>query len=157
MRLARSLVVAGFLVVSSAAGAQGVHVGQDDVPPALARTLMGPDAIVGLSTTSVDQVRRVPWNLIDHVGVGPVFGPGVKTDANPTIGLNGLKECVELAPKPVVAIGGVSQAGAADCIAMGAAGVAVVSAIAGREDPRAAAADLRRIVDDALARRKVPR
>ncbi len=139
--------------IALAAGAQGVHVGQDDIPAALARALMGPEAIVGLSTTSAAQVSRVAWDVVDHIGVGPVFGPGVKSDANPVIGLAGLRDCVALARKPVVAIGGVSLAGAADCIAAGAAGVAVVSAIAGQDDPRAAAADLRRVVDGALATR----
>lgn len=139
--------------IALAAGAAGVHVGQDDVPPALARAIMGPEAIIGLSITDAAQIASVDENCVDHLGVGPVFGPGVKSDAKPAMGLAGLAGCVRLARLPVVAIGAVSLANAAECIAAGAAGVAVVSAIAGQPDPTAAAQALRMRIDAALQTR----
>ncbi|WP_342358427.1 thiamine phosphate synthase [Terrarubrum flagellatum] len=139
--------------IARAAGAWGVHVGQDDIPTAAAREIMGADAIVGLSITSEAEMRAAPFDLVDHLGVGPVFGAGVKTDASPTIGLDGLRACAALSRKPVVAIGGVNASNAAACVAHGADGVAVVSAIAGQPDPKAAAAALRKTVDEALAMR----
>lgn len=140
--------------IARAAGAAGVHVGQDDAPVEIARAIMGPDAIIGLSITDPAQLAAVPEGLVDHFGVGPVFGAGVKTDAKPTIGLDGLRACVALARRPIVAIGGIGLANAPSCIEAGAAGVAVVSSIAAHSDPTAAATDLRRAVDDALARRR---
>lgn len=139
--------------IAHAAGAAGVHVGQDDAPPGIAREIMGPGAIIGLSVTQPSQISAIPHGIVDHLGVGPVFGPGVKSDAKPAIGLDGLRACVALARKPVVAIGGVGLGNAAACVEAGADGVAVVSAIAAQTDPQAAAAALRGVVDEALARR----
>ncbi|MET0606049.1 MAG: thiamine phosphate synthase [Beijerinckiaceae bacterium] len=139
--------------IALAADAQGVHVGQDDIPVEEARAIVGRDALVGLSITKAEQIYRVPWGLVDHLGVGPVFGPGVKTNAKPAIGLEGMRASVAISRRPVVAIGGVSHDNAASCIAAGAAGVAVVSAIAAQSDPRLAAENLRSIVDAALSAR----
>lgn len=139
--------------IARAAGAAGVHVGQDDAPPEVARAVMGPDAIIGLSVTDPAQMAAIRNDVVDHIGVGPVFGAGVKTDAKPAIGLDGLRACVAAARQPVVAIGGVTLANAGACVAAGAAGVAVVSAIAAEPDPCLAAKEMRLVVDEALARR----
>jgi len=139
--------------VALAVGAAGVHVGQDDLPVEAVRRLMGPDAIVGLSVTNRAELDRVPWELVDHVGVGPIVSRGVKPDAAEPMGLAGLKALAGAARKPMVAIGGIDLVSAADCIAAGADGVAVVSAIAGADDPEAAARRLRAAVDGALAAR----
>jgi thiamine-phosphate pyrophosphorylase len=136
--------------VALAVGAAGVHVGQDDLPPAAARAILGPDAVIGFSITDVAEMADVPWDLIDHVGVGPVVSKGVKPDAAPPMGFAGLEACVRLSRRPVVAIGGMDAASAAPSIRAGAEGVAVVAAIAGASDPEAAARTIRRAVDDAL-------
>jgi thiamine-phosphate pyrophosphorylase len=136
--------------IAFAIGAAGVHIGQDDLPPEAARRLLGPDAIIGLSVTHLSEMARVPWGLIDHVGVGPVISRGVKPDAAAPMGLEALSACVMASLKPVVAIGGIGLANAAECIAAGAAGVAVVAAISGTHDPEVAARDLRHAVDQAL-------
>ncbi|MBN9063240.1 MAG: thiamine-phosphate diphosphorylase [Rhizobiales bacterium 65-9] len=141
--------------IARAAGAAGVHVGQDDAPAEVARAIMGPDAVIGLSITDPSQIADTPDDVVDHLGVGPVFGGGVKTDAKPAIGLDGLRACVAATRKPVVAIGGVTLANARDCVAAGAAGVAVVSAIAAQTDPGLAARELLRAVDEALVRRRM--
>ncbi|MGL4439193.1 MAG: thiamine phosphate synthase [Bosea sp. (in: a-proteobacteria)] len=139
--------------IALAIGAAGVHVGQDDMPPDMVRALLGPDAIIGLSVTNVVQMQHVPWGLIDHVGVGPVISKGVKPDAAEPMGLNGLRACVNASHKPIVAIGGIGLKNAAACIAAGADGVAVVAALAGADDPEAAARALRAMIDEALAYR----
>jgi thiamine-phosphate pyrophosphorylase len=140
--------------VAHAVGAAGVHIGQGDLPPAAARAILGPDAIIGLSITDPSEMAHVPWDVVDHVGVGPVISKGVKPDATEPIGLEGLSACVRLSRRPVVAIGGMSAETVAPCLAAGADGIAVVAAIAGAADPEAAARDIRQRLDAALLARQ---
>ncbi len=128
--------------VALAAGADGTHVGQQDMPVALARQLLGPAAIIGLSITELGQVRDRDVELADYLGVGPVLAQSTKLDATPPLGLDGLAEVRRATGKPIVAIGGVSAANADAVRSAGADGIAVVSAIMGADDPRAAAAAL---------------
>ena len=128
--------------VALAAGAGGAHVGQQDMPLALARQLLGPAAIIGLSITELGQVRDRDVELADYLGVGPIFAQSTKLDATPPLGLDGLAEVRRASSKPIVAIGGVSAANADAVRSAGADGIAVVSAIMGADDPRAAAAAL---------------
>jgi thiamine-phosphate pyrophosphorylase len=128
--------------VALAAGADGAHVGQQDMPVALARQLLGPAAIIGLSITELGQVRDRDVELADYIGVGPIFAQSTKLDATPPLGLDGLAEVRRASSKPIVAIGGVSAANADAVRSAGADGIAVVSAIMGADDPRAAAAAL---------------
>lgn len=137
--------------VALAVGAAGVHVGQGDLPPTVARAILGPDAIIGLSITHPDELAHVPWDVVDHLGVGPVVSRGVKPDATEPMGIAGLAACIRLSRRPVVAIGGMSVEAVAPALAAGAAGVAVVAAIAGTDDPEAAARLLRTTVDAARA------
>jgi thiamine-phosphate pyrophosphorylase len=139
--------------VALAAEADGVHVGQGDLPPAAARAILGEDALIGLSITDSSQMAAVPWDVIDHLGVGPVVSKGVKPDAAEPMGFAGLAACAAFARKPVVAIGGMTLESAAGAIAAGADGLAVVAAIAGAADPRQAAAALRKAIDEALSSR----
>ena len=135
--------------VALAVGAAGVHVGQGDLPPIVARAILGPHAIIGLSITHPDEMAHVPWDVVDHLGVGPVVSRGVKPDATEPMGFAGLAACIRLSRRPVVAIGGMSAAAVAPALAAGADGVAVVAAIAGTDDPEAAARALRAAVDAA--------
>ena len=128
--------------VALAAGADGAHVGQQDMPVALARQLLGPAAIIGLSITELGQVHDRDVELADYLGVGPIFAQSTKLDATPPLGLDGLAEVRRASSKPIVAIGGVSAANADAVRSAGADGIAVVSAIMGADDPRAAAAAL---------------
>jgi thiamine-phosphate pyrophosphorylase len=128
--------------VALAAGADGAHVGQQDMPVALVRQLLGPAAIIGLSITELGQVRDRDVELADYLGVGPIFAQSTKLDATLPLGLDGLAEVRRATGKPIVAIGGVSAANAAAVRSAGADGIAVVSAIMGADDPRAAAAAL---------------
>ncbi len=129
--------------VALAVGAEGVHLGQEDLPPQAARAILGAAAIIGLSITDAVQMKDVPWDLVDHLGIGPVLSKGVKPDAAEPMGLQGLASCVRLSRKPVVAIGGMTVEAVPDVIATGAEGLAVVVAIAGADDPEDAAAAFR--------------
>jgi thiamine-phosphate pyrophosphorylase len=144
--------------VALAAEADGVHIGQDDMTPADARLLLGRTAIIGLSLSTVEQAQAAPLDLIDYVGVGAVFPTGSKADAKTPIGVGGLRAIVQAvrarAPKfPICGISGINAGNAADVIAAGADGVAVISALSLASDPALAAQDLRAVVDRALAQR----
>ena len=128
--------------VALAAGADGAHVGQQDMPVALARQLLGPAAIIGLSITQLGDVRDPDLALADYLGVGPIFAQSTKLDATLPLGLAGLAQVRRATGKPIVAIGGVSATNAGAVRSAGADGVAVVSAIMGADDPMAAAAAL---------------
>jgi thiamine-phosphate pyrophosphorylase len=141
--------------VALASGADGVHMGQTDMAVEDARRLLGRDAIVGLSIKTVAQAEAAPIDLLDYVGVGGVFATSSKDNPNPPIGTGGLARIVAAfrrrAPKfPICGIAGIDASNAADTIAAGADGIAVISALSLECDPQAAAQDLRGIVDTAL-------
>ena len=135
--------------VAKAAGADGVHLGQDDLDAARARAILGPDGLIGVSAGTAEEAARVDRSLADYVGIGSVYATATKPDAGPPIGIAGLAALAStLAPLPVVAIGGIGLREAAEVMAGGAAdGIAVVSAICGAQDPEAAARTLRREID----------
>ncbi len=125
--------------VAVAVGADGLHVGQTDLPAEAARALLGPDAVIGLSITAIDQARGADVRYADYLGVGPIFPSGTKPDATPPLSLAGLTAVRAMSRLPIVAIGGVAESNAAAAIAAGADGIAVVSAIMGAADPEKAA------------------
>lgn len=132
--------------VAAASGADGVHVGQQDLPVESARALLGPDSFVGLSIQRPEQLaalRDLRAGVVDYLGAGPVLPQHTKTDAAEPMGLDTLATLVREAPVPVVAIGGIDADNAASVRATGVAGIAVVSAICGAPDPAAAARVLR--------------
>ncbi len=133
------LIINDHVEVAAAVGADGLHVGQSDLPAEAARFLLGPNAIIGLSITAIDQVGKRDAGFVDYLGVGPIFATPTKPDAAAPMGLEGLAAVRAMSTLPIVAIGGISQANAAQAIAAGADGIAVVSAIMGAADPEAAA------------------
>ncbi|MBL8488366.1 MAG: thiamine phosphate synthase [Rhodocyclaceae bacterium] len=137
------LIINDRLDIALAAGADGVHVGQSDMPPAEVRRWM-PGGIVGLSVESADDVEAALESgvRLDYLGVSPVFATPTKTDAAPPLGLAGLAGIRALTRLPLVAIGGIGPANAADVLAAGADGLAVVSAICAAADPELAARGL---------------
>ncbi len=137
--------------VALAAGADGVHVGQDDMHPADVRALVGPRAIVGLSVTGEDEARAAAGLPVNYLGAGPVFATTTKKDAGAPQGLAGLGRMVALAEVPVVAIGAITVENAGAVMATGVAGVAVVSAVCSAPDPCAAARELAAMVRAARA------
>jgi thiamine-phosphate pyrophosphorylase len=144
--------------VALAAEADGVHIGQDDMAPNDARLLLGRGAIIGLSIKTVEQAKLAPLNLLDYVAIGGVYGTTSKDNTAAPIGIDGLRTIVGAirarAPHyPICAIAGINSGNAADVIAAGADGVAVISALSLAPDPAVAAQDLRALVDSGLAQR----
>jgi len=140
------LVVNDRVSVAAALGAH-LHIGQEDGDPAAARAAIGPDALLGLSVTRAAEMATVDGRIVDYVGLGPVFVTGTKADAAAPLGLDGFRAIAARLAVPSVAIGGIDAENAAAVIDAGAGGIAVVSAICAADDPRAAAAALRRAVD----------
>jgi thiamine-phosphate pyrophosphorylase len=130
------------LDVALAVEADGLHIGQDDLPAARARHLLGPDKILGLSVTRQADLATIDPQLVDYVGLGPVFATSTKPDAAPPLGLDDFRHLRAAIALPVVAIGGIDLQRAAAVIAAGADGLAVVSAICAAADPTAAAIEL---------------
>lgn len=130
------------VLLARAVGADGVHVGQEDAPPWQARRIMGSQAIIGVSVSTLTELARTDLAACDYIGAGPTFPTGTKIDAKAVQGLSGLLDVVNRSPLPVVAIGGIGPANAQDCFAHGAAGVAVISCITRVADPVHAAARL---------------
>ncbi len=144
--------------VALAAKADGVHVGWDDIEPADARRLMGPDAIIGLSIKSMEEAAAAPLELLDYVAIGAVFATTSKDDAATPIGTAGLRGLVAAIRArrpgmPICAISGIDAGNAAQVVEAGADGVAVISALSMAKDPAAAASSLRGVVDAALKQR----
>jgi thiamine-phosphate pyrophosphorylase len=144
--------------VALAAGADGVHVGQDDMPAADARRLLGPAAVIGLSVKTVEQAETVPLAVLDYVCVGGVFATTSKDNVAAPIGVAGLKAILAVLRGrdrkfPVGAIAGIDETNAGEVVAAGADGVAVISALSLASDPTGAAARLRGIVERSLRAR----
>ncbi|MDI9584905.1 MAG: thiamine phosphate synthase [Acidobacteriota bacterium] len=137
--------------VALAVDADGVHVGQEDVPAGLVRKLIGPDKILGVTAHDRSELERAVADGADYVGSNAVFGTPTKSDIRPPIGPEGLRERYADSPVPVVAIGGIDHRNAAEVIRAGADGVAVVRAIMAASDPEQAARELVEIVRASLA------
>ena len=127
------------LDVALAVDADGLHVGQDDMPVEAARRLIGPGKFIGLSITAVDQVLRPDAAAADYLGVGPIYLQQTKVDAAAPLGVDGLRRIRAMTGKPIVAIGGLTPDNSAPVLAAGADGLAVVSAIVAAADPEATA------------------
>jgi thiamine-phosphate pyrophosphorylase len=139
VRMGAQLIVNDRAEIARLAGAAGVHVGQDDLPPAAARRIVGARCIVGVSTHTIAQLDAAVREPVDYVAIGPVFGTASKTTGYDAVGIEMVKMAVERA-KPrglqVVAIGGITLERAADVIRAGADSVAVISDLLSTGDPR---------------------
>jgi thiamine-phosphate pyrophosphorylase len=149
------LVVNDRVDVALVAGADGVHLGQEDMRVEDARRLLGPGAIIGLSIKTVALANAAPLEQLDYVGVGGVYATTSKDNPDRPIGIAGLRDIVAAfrackRDLPVCGIAGIDATNAGPVIAAGADGVAVISALSMRPDPQAAARELRRVVDAAL-------
>jgi thiamine-phosphate pyrophosphorylase len=116
-------------------GADGVHVGQDDVSVEQARTILGPDRWVGVSTHNRQQFERAVASSADYVAIGPIFATTSKLNPDPVVGIELLRQLRPLTQKPIVAIGGIRLDRAAEVIEAGADSVAVISDILGAPNP----------------------
>jgi thiamine-phosphate diphosphorylase len=128
--------------------ADGVHVGQDDIDPAEARRVMGPDAIIGLSTHSREQIEAAGSQPVDYISVGPIWETPTK-EGRPATGLELIRTAAEIDPVPWFAIGGIDPGNVDEVVAAGAERLCVVRAIRDADDPRTATTALFEAVDPA--------
>jgi thiamine-phosphate pyrophosphorylase len=110
-------------------GFDGVHIGQEDMPPALARDLIGPDLVLGVSTHNAEQLSVADRTTADYLAIGPVFATTTKQNPDPVVGLEGVRLARSLTPKPLVAIGGIMLANCRAVREAGADSIAIISAI----------------------------
>lgn len=141
------LIINDRVDVALAVDADGVHIGQSDMPYEDARRLLGPDKIIGLSVENMNDLRKANELDVDYVGISPVYGTPTKTDTAEPFGLEGLRRAVGLSAHPTVAIGGMNASTIGEVFEAGADGVAVVSAICSAASPRQAAAELATIAN----------
>jgi len=147
--------------VALVAGADGVHVGQDDMPAADARRLLGPSAVIGLSVKTLAEAEAAPLAALDYVCVGGVFVTTSKDNVATPIGIAGLRQLLAALRArardfPIGAIAGIDETNAGEVVSAGADGVAVISALSLASDPAGAAQRLRGIVDRSLRARSAP-
>ena len=135
--------------VAYLAGADGVHVGQDDLDVEQARKVIGPDRWVGVSTHNLEQFEKAAASSADYIAVGPVFQTSSKANPDPVVGTDLLRRVRALSEKPIVAIGGITLDRAAEVLEAGADSVAVISDILKSKDPAAMASEFIRRLDSA--------
>ena len=127
-----------------AAGFDGVHVGQDDLPVDAVRRIVGPAMIIGTSTHNPEQLRVADQTDADYLAIGPVFATASKANPDPVVGLEGVRLARSLTTKPLVAIGGITRANCLSVLNAGADSVAVISDLV--NNPRASAEEFLRIL-----------
>ncbi|MBN8952879.1 MULTISPECIES: thiamine phosphate synthase [unclassified Rhizobium] len=143
------LIVNDNVEAAIAIGADGLHIGQEDMNAADARRMIGPDMILGLSVETKALASAIDADIVDYAGIGPVFATPTKPDHKQPIGFEGLARIIKLCPVPAVAIGGLKPEHAADALSAGADGLAVVSAICGQPNPEAATALIAKAIKEA--------
>ena len=143
------LIINDRVDVAQAIGADGVHLGQTDMPLTMAKDILKGSMIIGISVESLEDAIRAEKDGADYIGISPIFATPTKTDTSPPLGLERLKEISGAVSLPKVAIGGLNKENAGEVILNGANGIAVVSAIVSADDSRKAAKELSYIVKQA--------
>jgi thiamine-phosphate pyrophosphorylase len=135
--------------VALAAGARGVHVGTDDIPPTAVRTFAGAALEIGVSVGDLAEAEAASQAPVDYWSIGSVFATATKPDAGAAIGTAGFRHLAALAPAgiPTIAIGGITSENAAEILEAGAHGIAVSQAVFAADDVRAATRQLRAVID----------
>jgi thiamine-phosphate pyrophosphorylase len=142
-----ALVINDRIDIALACGAQGVHLGQSDLPVEVARRLLPPEVFIGWSVETMDDVAHAADLPVDYIGVSPIFATPTKTDTAAPWGLTGLHQVRAKSDLPLVAIGGINLSNARDVLDAGADGLAVVSALCGAASPTLAAQSFKNIID----------
>lgn len=143
------LIINDRVDVALAVDADGVHIGQSDMPYEIARKLLGPDKIIGISVENLDEVRKANEIDVDYIGVSPIFSTPTKTNTKTPFLLEGAKLVSTISVHPTVGIGGMNHTTAKDVILSGMNGIAVVSDIVSADSPKESAETLLKIVKDA--------
>jgi thiamine-phosphate pyrophosphorylase len=144
-----ALIINDRVDIALAVGADGVHLGQSDLPLTSARSLAGGSLAIGISAESIQDAVAAQSGGADYLGVSPVFATSTKVDTAPPLGLAGLRDIRAAVKIPLVAIGGLNRGNAAAVIRSGADGIAVVSAIVAADDPEQAARAIKREIETA--------
>lgn len=144
--LCRFFFVNDNVEVALESGADGVHIGQDDMPLEKARDILGEAAIIGVSVDNVEQAIAAQEGGADYVGVGSIFRTSTKPDAKQSVGLGAIYEVRQAVDIPIVAIGGINRGNIQDVIRAGADSAAVVSAVVAQDDVKAVAHELRDLI-----------
>lgn len=147
------LIVNDRLDVALAARADGVHLGQDDIPARLARPLCPPGFVIGVSAGTPEEAIRAEQDGADYIGLGPICHTDSKSDAGPACGLDIIRDVKNRISIPVVAIGGIGPSNVKDIIGAGADGVAVISAVVSQDDITLAARRLKSIIEETKNRK----
>ena len=142
------LIINDRLDIAMAINADGLHIGQSDLPWLEARRLLGRDKILGLSVETIEQAKASNEMDIDYIGISPVFATHTKVDTFQPFGIDGVKAVSQICRHPSVAIGGVNIDNARLIMESGASGISVVSAISSADDPREAARELMGIINE---------
>ncbi|HWR00738.1 MAG TPA: thiamine phosphate synthase [Chlorobaculum sp.] len=132
--------------IALAMRADGVHVGQDDLPASLVRSLLGPDSIIGVSVSNVAEAEKARLDGADYIGVGHIFPTVSKEKTTLPLGTSPIREIGKAAGVPMIAIGGIDAGNVQDVMTAGVSGIAVISAVSGAPDPVAAARELVNII-----------
>ncbi len=140
------LIINDRVDIAIASGADGVHVGQTDLPGSVVREMVGPDKIVGISINTLTQIDEAISHGADYLSLSPVFPTPTKPDTTKPFGIEGLVKARGMTAMPMITIGGINLANTGEIIATGMDGVAVVSAICSARSPRAAARELAGII-----------
>ena len=140
------LIINDRVDIAMACGADGVHLGQDDGPPDVARTLLGGSKIIGVSVNTLEEAHEAERLGADYIGLGPIYATTTKDTELPVLGPEELRRMRQKIGIPIIAIGGINAGNAAEVMKAGAAGIAVVSAILGAPDARKAASELKKKV-----------
>jgi len=141
------LIINDRIDIALACDAEGLHIGQSDMPYSVARKLLGNDKIIGLSIENIYQAEQANRINVDYIGVSPVFSTPTKTDTAQALGLEGLRQIADISKHPIVGIGGINRGNAKEIIDAGADAIAVVSAIMSASDPQEAAKQLTNIIN----------
>lgn len=141
------LIINDRLDIALAVDADGLHIGQDDMPLIVARKLFGPDKIIGVSASTVELALQAQKDGADYLGVGAVYATSTKDDAE-VVAHSEVRRIKEAVKIPIVAIGGISETNAAEIMATGIDGISVISAILGKDDVKMAAKGLLELIDN---------
>jgi thiamine-phosphate pyrophosphorylase len=147
------LIINDRVDVAVACGAEGVHIGQEDMPYEVVRKIMGEKAIIGLSVETWEDVVASQKLDVSYVGISPVFATPTKTDTKGAWGLEGLARIRAFSRHPLVAIGGINESNVREIVVAGVECIAVVSAICAAPDPEAVASRLNKIINSSLKER----
>ena len=147
------LIINDRLDIALAVDAEGLHIGQSDLPYAIARQLLGKDKIIGLSVENIEQAKEANELDVDYIGLSPVFSTQTKEDIAKPLELEGIREIASFTKHPTVAIGGINKENTASILEAGADGIAVVSAIICSDTPELAAKELADEVEKGIKNR----